>query len=416
MSKKIKILMLSDHAKTNTGVAVQSNHLINGLVETENYEVVQLGAAIYHDDYDTVNVKEGFKIIPINGFGDKDIIRSMLVSYDPDVFIIFSDARFFKHIFEMEDEIHQVCPIIWWHVWDNRPTPKFNKQFYDSVDKINCISELTYKLCSEIVEKEKLNYIPHSLPDDLFYPLKEEVVDYHKKMILGERKNDFVCTWINRNIKRKRPADLLKSWQIFLMNLQHKYKHKDAILLMHTDPYDKVGMNLIEIAKNLNILENIRFSDQEADFQKINILHNISDISINISCAEGFGLSTLEAMLVGKPIVSTLTGGLIRQVINPEGPFVNGVALKPDVTTISGTQNIPYLNEDYVSVENIAKAIMQMYELNKEERKEIGLKAREYVKEKFSYNNMIKNWDNSIKDTLLNWESRYKRIRIEVIN
>tara|TARA_B100000212_G_scaffold218992_1_gene165881 strand:- start:1555 stop:2784 length:1230 start_codon:yes stop_codon:yes gene_type:complete len=408
--------MISDHAQTNTGVAVQSNHLIKGLLQTNKYEITQLGAAVYHDDYSVVNVEEDFNIIPINGFGDKDIIRSMLVSYDPDVLVIFSDSRFFEHIFEMEDEIHQVCPIMWWHVWDNRPAPLFNKPYYDSVDTINCISELTYNLCNEVItEKNKINYIPHSVPEEIFYTLSQDQVEFHKLNILGDRKDDFICTWINRNTKRKRPGDLLKSWQMFLMDLEHKYKHKKAILLMHTDPYDILGMNLIEIAKNLNILENVRFSNQEVDFEKINVLHNISDVCINISSAEGFGLSTLEAMYVGKPIIATQTGGLIRQLINPEDSSINGVSLKPNVTTISGTQKIPYLNEDYASLSSISKGIMEIYETGKEKRKEIGLKAQKYAKSNFSYISMIKKWDDSIDETLLNWKSRYKRISIEEI-
>ena len=415
MKNKTKILMISDHAQTSTGVAVQSNHLIKGLLETNKYEVVQLGAAVYHDDYNTVKVEENFTIIPINGFGDKDTIRSMLVSYDPDVMIIFSDSRFFGHIFEMEDEIHQICPIMWWHVWDNRPTPIFNKTFYDSVDTINCISELTYKLCSELVSKEKLNYIPHALPKDLFYTLGKDQINHHKAMIFGSRKDDFICFWINRNAKRKRPGDVLKAWQMFLMNLEHKYDHKDAILLMHTDPYDIQGMNLVEIARNLNILDNVRFSDQDVDFEKINILHNISDVCINIACAEGFGLATLEAMSVGNPIIATETGGLIRQLIDPENYFIHGISLKPSVTTISGTQSIPYLNEDYASLESISKGIMKLYEFGDQKRSEIGLKAKSYVHNTFSYRKMINEWDKSIDETLRNWTSRYERIKIEEI-
>lgn len=413
---KKKILIISDHAQTTTGVAVQTMHLVKGLLSTNKYDIIQLGAAMYHDDYTTVHVENNFKIIPVNGFGDKEVLRSMLASYAPDVLIIFSDARFFKHVFDMEDEIHQVCPIMWWHVWDNRPTPYFNKKYYDCVDAINCISELTYSLCSDIVEKEKIAYIPHTLPKDLFYTLSSKEISHHRKMILGSDKDKFICLWINRNARRKRPADVLKSWQMFLMNLQHKYEHKNAILLMHTDPYDRQGINLVEVAKSLNILENVRFSDQVVDFKKINILHNISDVCLNISCAEGFGLTTLEAMSVGKPIIATLTGGLTRQLIDPEDLSVNGVALKPDVITISGTQSTPYLNEDYASLETIASGIMKIYEAGKDERDIVGNKAKLYVEKNFKYENMIRQWDMSIDNTLKTWKNCYNRIRVEEIS
>ena len=416
MSYKTKLLVISDHAQHNTGVAVQSKHLIEGLINLGRYEVVQLGAAIYHENYDIVKASEDFTIIPIKGFGDKETIRSILVSYNPDALIIFSDGRFFSHIFDMEDEIHQVCPIMWWHVWDNRPVPYFNKLKYDCVDTINCISELTYKLCNEVTgNKDKVSYIPHTVPNEIFTQLTDKEILFHKEKILGSHKDNFICTWVNRNIRRKRPADVLKAWQMFLFELEDKTKNKNAVLIMHTDPYDNAGTNLIEVAKNLKILENVRFSDQEASFDKINILYNISDIVLNISQAEGFGLTTLEAMHTATPIIATLTGGLTRQLINKETLEVNGIALKPDVTTISGTQSIPYINEDFVSVEKVSKSIMQMYMLGHKKRKEIGLRAKKYVNKNFSYNKMIRLWDDSINNTICLWKENYNRIRVEEI-
>ena len=416
MIKKTKILLISDHALSNTGVATQSKHLVDGLTKLGKYEIVQLGAAIYHDSYDLVKVSDDFTIIPVNGFGDKDTIRSMLVSYEPDILIIFSDGRFFNYIFEMEDEIHQVCPIMWWHVWDNRPTPYFNKIKYDCVDTINCISELTFDVCKSVLGSDKkLFYIPHTVPQDLFFKLDDNDILYHKEKILGKNKNDFLCTWVNRNIRRKRPADVLKSWQIFLFDLEQKLGHKKAILIMHTDPYDRAGTNLVEVAKSLEILDNVRFSDQEASFEKLNILYNISDVVINISQAEGFGLTTLEAMSSGTPIIATQTGGLIRQLIDKETLLVNGIALKPEVTTISGTQDIPYLNEDFVSVESAAKALMKVYCMKSKERKSLGDRAINYTRKSFSYNKMIRSWDESIEYTLSNWKEDYKRVKMEEI-
>ena len=45
---KKKILMISDHALSTSGVGTQSRFLINGLVETGNYTFRQFGAAKKH--------------------------------------------------------------------------------------------------------------------------------------------------------------------------------------------------------------------------------------------------------------------------------------------------------------------------------------------------------------------------------
>ena len=105
----------------------------------------------------------------------------------------------------MEDEIKEVCPIVWWHVWDNYPVPYFNKVIYESVNTINCISKLTYDVCKEIVPN-RVNYIPHALNESDYYPLNNHSIEKLRKLILQEKSNWFIGTWVNRNIRRKRPC------------------------------------------------------------------------------------------------------------------------------------------------------------------------------------------------------------------
>jgi len=416
--KKQKLLLISDCALTPSGVGVQSKFLIEGLIETGKYEIIQLGAAKYHDDMSPQKISEDFTIIPSVGFGNKDIVRSLIASENPAAIIIFTDSRFFTYLFEMEDEIHETCPIIWWHVWDNRPTPKFNKKLYKSVDQVNCISSLTYKMCKEL-NVENIDYIPHSFPENVFYKMKDYDIKDYRRQILQSKEDWFLGVWINRNFRRKRPADVLKSWQIFLENLNQDYKHKKALLIMHTDPLDPDGTNLIEVAKELKITENVRFSQKELDFDEINILHNISDFCLNISFAEGFGLTTLQSLYTGTPIIVNKTGGLRSQIVDKkslEYPWpqdLTGIGLDPDVTTISGVQDIPYLNEDYVSVEKVAGSLMKMFKMSKEQRSNLGQNGISLVKREFSYKNMIEKWDNSIEETIERFKTSNNRIRLE---
>ena len=222
MSRK-KILVLSDHALSTSGVGCQTRHLILGLLEkSDDFTFRQFGAALKHTDYNTVVVNENFVIKPIDGFGDRDMLRVTLATEKPDVLLIFTDPRFFIWLFEMEDEIHQVCPIVWWHVWDNYPYPKFNEELYSSTDAINCHSYLTYEMIKDHFP-EKTKFIPHSVPDTMFFPISESNKINNKKSVLGsERADHFVGIWVNRNAKRKRPNDVLLSWKIFLDKLEEQ--------------------------------------------------------------------------------------------------------------------------------------------------------------------------------------------------
>ena len=72
---------------------------------------------------------------------------------------------------------------------------------------------------------------------------------------------------VNRNARRKRSADVLKAWQMFLFKLEHKYGHRKANLIMHTDPLDNEGPNLYKVVENLDIENNVFFSNQRLEFE-----------------------------------------------------------------------------------------------------------------------------------------------------
>lgn len=408
MSKKYKVLMLSDHALSTSGVGCQSRYLIEGLVKKGKWSFRQFGAAIKHSNYDIVQVNPDFIIKPIDGFGDRATIMQTLAVEKPDVLLIFTDPRFFMWLYEIEDEVRQVCPIAYWHVWDNHPYPEFNAPFYEATDLINCHSHMTYNLIKDRFPN-KTNFIPHALPQDLFYPLDKKTIADNRSSLLGPDSQDkFVLFWVNRNARRKRPSDLLKAWSLFMERIKSEGKD-DAILLLHTDPRDPEGPNLLAVADNLDVTSSCFFSTQRIDFEKMNVLHNISDACINIAYAEGFGLATLESMQCGNPVIAAKTGGLTRQVVDHRDGSENGIALDIDFKSLVGSQGVPYIYEDYVDVEKVADAIYRMYKMPKEDRVALGQKARDYVLSEFALDTTIDLWDKTLTELVENYKTNPPR-------
>jgi glycosyltransferase involved in cell wall biosynthesis len=409
MSKK-KIIVLSDHALSTSGVGTQTRHLINGLVAKNRWTFRQFGAAIKHSDYRTVAVNDDFIIKPIDGFGNRDLIRVTLATEKPDGLLIFTDPRFFTWLFEIEDEVRQICPVMWWHVWDNKPFPDFNDWMYRGTDLINCHSYLTYEMVKERYP-DKTNFVPHAIPGDVFFPMSDNTKKMHRQSILGPKSDYFVALWINRNARRKRPSDVMMAWKIFVDDLHRRHGHKKAVLIMHTDPLDQEGPNLVALRSALGIEDNVIFSPERVDFSKINILYNISDVTVNISFAEGFGLSTLESMQTGTPVIALKTGGLTRQVVDHRDGSHNGVALDVEMQTLVGSQQVPYIYEDYVSCETLSRAFMKMFEMSDVEKSTLSRKVRDYVSSEFDYDRTVSLWDQTMLKTIEDFPSR-KRWRI----
>ncbi len=192
-------------------------------------------------------------------------------------------------------------------------------------------------------------------------------------------------------------------------------KRPDALLLMHTDPNDSEGPNLFATAEMLGIGDFVVFSTERIDFAKINVLHNISDVCVNMSYAEGFGLATLEAMQAGTPIIAAKTGGLTRQVVDHRDETENGVAVDVVLRSLVGSQQVPYIYEDYVNNKDVAAAFTKLYKMPIEDRIQLGQKARDYVLSEFKFQNTIDRWDETLNELIENWDKRYNRVVCEEI-
>lgn len=424
-----KILMLCDHPLIPSGVGTQANYLIKGLLETGKYKFFVFGGAMKHPNYNMTVIdsdkfgNDGWIIQPVDGYGDKDKLRKALYEQRPDVLVLITDPRFFTWVWEMEDEIHSICPIIYWHVWDNDPTPKYNSIFYNSTDFISAISLKTYGILQDIgYPKERFNYIPHAVSPDIFKPLTETEQIKFKRDNFGPHANKkFLIFWNNRNARRKVTGDVIASFSMFAK----KVGNENVALVMHTSVKDPEGQNIVELARQFDIENSLLISEERLSTEIINKFYNACDCTINISSNEGFGLSTLESLMAGKPIIVHMTGGLQFQIgdwwenikdfrsqdkLNAiskkkysfrEGKWF-GVPVFTSTRSCTGSQAIPYIYDDRVKLEDVSKAMLQLYNTDKNKLRYIGLEASKWAREKFNMNEMISRWDEILQKTIDN--------------
>jgi glycosyltransferase involved in cell wall biosynthesis len=392
MSKKIKVITLGDHPLSPSGVGTQTKYICQALLESGKFQILSLGGAIKHSNYNPVAVSpwnEDWKIIPVDGYGTPEMIRSILRNEKPDIVWLMTDPRFYEWFWLIENEIRPICPVVYYHVWDNYPAPYFNKKYYESNDYIACISKLTHDIVKEVAPEVNSSYIPHAVDSSVFtLGTPEKRQELRAKVFPEADREKFIFLWNNRNARRKQSGSLVWWYSEWLKenNLQDKVK-----LILHTDPKDSHGQDLLHMIEHLGIDNGeVMFSTEKLNLNEMCNLYHIADCTINISDAEGFGLATLESLSCGTPIIATMTGGLQEQVIGPNGEC--GIPLFPSSKAIIGSQQVPYIYEDRISAKSFKAALTKIYNMSPEARTELGKLGHEHILQNYNFENFNSRW------------------------
>jgi glycosyltransferase involved in cell wall biosynthesis len=406
MNKKIKILTLSDHPFSPSGVAHMSKNIIEGMLATGKYKFLSLGGAIKHPDYrpqKTEQWGEDWIIVPVDGYGNQDMIRSILRTEKPDIIWFMTDPRFWGWLWQMENEIRPNVPMVYYHVWDNYPYPTFNRKFYLSNDFIATISKVSDDIVRNVTPEVQTQYVPHAVDTNIFNKVPSDVVAKFKKENLKIDDDRFIFFWNNRNARRKQSGSVIWWFAEFLKETGRK-----ATLVMHTEPKDPNGQDLHAILRELGLTNReVLISEQKVPPQNLALFYNAADATINISDAEGFGLATLESLACETPIIVNKTGGLQEQVRGKNGIY--GIEIEPTSRAVIGSQDVPFIYEDRISNTQFVQALKTFTDIPKETRNMIGQAGRQHVIENYNFSDFISRWDNiftEVHNTRGSWPNK----------
>ena len=433
--KRKNILLLCDDIRMHSGIATMAKEIVIGTAHHFNW--FNVGAAVNHPDAGKILDISGdvnklasiddadVKVMPYNGYGDSTLIRGLTNHFDFDAVFIFTDPRYWVWLFEIEREIRSKMPIFWLNIWDDYPAPMYNRNYYDSVDVLMAISKQT-KNINELVLGEKastkhISYIPHGINENMFYPITEGHEQYEglkdfKKSLLPIEDPEFVVFYNSRNIHRKHPADTILAYRLFC-DMIGEEKAKKCAMIMHTQAVDQNGTDLRAVKEALTdpSYVNIYFSQDKISTSQLNLLYNVSDVTMLLTSNEGWGLSLTESLMAGKMIVANVTGGMQDQMrfVDEKGKWIDftpdfpsnhrgtykecgewAIPVFPSNISLAGSVPTPYIFDDRVDLEDAAKALLQAYNLGKEERDRRGKAGREWVlseEAQMSAKNMCKN-------------------------
>ena len=414
-NQRKKILLICDDIRVHSGVATVAREMVINTAHHFNW--VNLAGAINHpekgkrfDISQDTNVNAQIEdasvfLYPTDGYGTPDLIRQMIQIEKPDAIMLITDPRYFDWLFAMENEIRKQCPIIYLNIWDDLPTPLYNKGFYESCDALLAISKQT-KLINELVLGDKrankiIEYVPHGLNENIFKPLDDSELSDLKNRLFGEQDKDFILFFNSRNIRRKQIPDTMLAFRYFLDTLPKEKAEKCAFIL-HTEIVSEHGTDLEVVRKLLfkDYPNAIYFSTEKLNPGELNMLYNLADAQILLTSNEGWGLSLTEAILAGTPIIANVTGGMQDQMrfededgnwftpsqkvpSNHTGKYKkHGVwtfPVYPTNRSIQGSPTTPYIWDDRCNAEDAAARISEIYKMDRKETKALGLKGREWA-------------------------------------
>lgn len=415
-----KILFLADDMRVTSGIGVMTREIIEGTAHRYNW--VHVGAGITHPEAGKiVDLSQGLatetgvedaqlRIYPYNGYGDSRLIRQLLQTEKPDAILHFTDPRYWIWLYQMEHEIRQNIPLMYYNIWDDLPYPMYNQGYYMSCDSLFSISKQTYNLNKHVLGPENpryLKYIPHGINTKRYHPLPadDEKMLETRKNLFGTAEVDFVLLYNSRNIRRKQTSDIILAFAEFMRKLTPEMRERCRFVL-HTQPIDDNGTDLPRVIKDVtpDMEKYIVFSGHRAETTYLNHLYNIADVTINLSSNEGFGLSACESIVAGTPIIVNVTGGLQDQCgfaddqgnfldpdthfsydwgSNHDGRYKNhgkwAFPVFPSNRSLQGSPLTPYIFDDRARFEDAAEKIMEVYLLGRAERKARGEMGRQYA-------------------------------------
>lgn len=397
----LKIMVLGDDFRLFSGVGTIMNRITKAF-RREDWDVVSIAAAVQHPDLTPLVDEFGRKLYPHNGYGDIHLVRQLIKQEKPDIMWIQTDPRYWVWLWSFSSEFRDKIPLLFYHVWDAPPCPKYNYDFYNSCDSLLCISKLTYNIVTQCKKDTNATFnvidCPHGIDTEIFKPIPDELMfkDIAKTIqwdetgkkgdepeeinieVLRQRFRDaikpiykdadkikFFVFWHNKNMRRKNAPMMMEAFTEFAKGKD------DVMLIMHTEIATDHGTQLEEVRKNLFPESPILLFPEKVPEEELVKFFVLASVTCNIASAEGFGLASAESMACGTPIINNMCGGLADQMyVDGDKDKACGIPIEPLVHNLVGSVPTPFLYDIFCSTSSVVDSLEEMYEaFNKKEEK-----------------------------------------------
>lgn len=298
-----KVLIIGDSPSTPTGFSSVILNIFRHFPR-EEYELHQLGVNYYGDPHDIP-----WRIYPAFLKGDiwgMERLPELLERKFDFIFILNDVWVVSNYLAKIKAALKEktIPPVIVYFPVDAHT---FDEEWFvnfDIVSKTIVYTRFAERVVKEVCPNLELTVIPHGVDRGVFDKIdlpKAEV----KKLIypdMEEFYNSFIVLSAQRNQPRKRVDITIESFALFA-----KGKPENVKLYMHMGLRD-AGFDIIKLAKRYGIDDRLIVTNKSLGIQtipasRLNLIYNATDVGVNTSLGEGWGLVNIEHAITGAPQV-----------------------------------------------------------------------------------------------------------------
>ena len=383
---KIRVLWISDGV-IPTGFSRVSHSIIKYLPK-DKYEILHLAInydgdphPFNHKIYTAKNKGDIYGTNRIKEFSKAGVDLIFILN---DLWITTIYLEEIKNVFK-----ENIPPVVAYFPVDAKGYDSEWFRHFDIVKEAVVYTKFGYDVVKEEAPRTfDFKIVPHGVDTSIFYKMDKTREELKKEFFPPREdfEDSFIVLNANRNQPRKRIDIAIKGFALFSENkpFNVKYYHHAGIsdvgwdVLKLTAKLKKLGMD-----KRL-VLTSFERGVQRVTDEKLNMIYNCTDIGLNTSMGEGFGLPNVEHATTGAPqIVSGNSASL--ELFQDCGLIIPPI-MELEFERVQTTGSL-------VTAEAVAEKLEIMYN-SPELRKELSEKSlAKFLSDKYRWENIAKQWD-----------------------
>lgn len=194
---------------------------------------------------------------------------------------------------------------IWLRTWFWYP---IYRMIYTKADHIQVISRWLAKRAKRYGYKKEVSVIPNGVDLEKFRNKKLETRNKELRQGLGIPENSKIIFTSSRLVKKNDIKTLIRAFKILVSN----FSVSSFLLIAGTGDLEN---ELKSLVKELKLDEHVIFLGHLQHDELIKY-YSVADVFARASLSEGQGISFIEAMAAGVPVVATPVGGILDFILD----------------------------------------------------------------------------------------------------